>query len=126
MSFNPTRKTYGAVDRRALISEHAVSDGIGCTVDVSAFVDETDVTNDTIPALYPVVVSASGVATPFAGTAGVPAVLSGFLINGGPVDRGDFGDGYIWHGALDPALIPGDFDVAGISNAHQFNFNGKA
>ena len=121
MPFNPTRKTFAStVDRRALITEHAVSDGIGCTVDVSAFTDATDVT-DTIPALYPVVVSATGIATPY--TAGA---LSGFLINGGPVGGGDFGDGYIWHGALDPAMLPGDFDPATVTDAHQFNFNGKA
>lgn len=121
MSFNPTRKKYGSVDRRALITEHAASDGIGCTVDVSAFTSAADVT-DSIPALYPVVVDkATGMATPY--TAGA---LSGFLINGGPLADGDFGDGYIWHGSLDPALIPGDFDPATVTGSHQFNFNGKA
>ena len=129
MPVNVRRKTYGlAADRRALLTEHAVEDGIGCTLTASAFTGKPGVTDGVVPALYPIVVDAAGMATPFAGTTGVPGALSGFTINPVDISNGNDVTGYIWHGALDPTLLPVTFDPAAVNaaSAARFYFNGKA
>lgn len=121
MGINPIRKKYGAPDRRALVTEHAVSDGIGCTLTASAFAGKPGVVDNVVPALYPIVVDAAGKATPY-----VPGPLSGFTINPNDITNGDCSDGYLWHGTIDPSLLPVAFDPATVTGSHQFNFQGKA
>lgn len=129
MPVNVRRKTYGlAADRRALLTEHAVEDGIGCTLTASAFTGKPGVVDNVVPALYPIVVDSAGKATPFAGTVGTPAALSGFTINPVDISNGDDVTGYMWHGTYDPTLLPVTFDPAAVAatSAQRFYFNGKA
>lgn len=133
MSVNPRRKTYGRADRRALITEHAVGDGLGCTLNATAFATAAGVADNLVPALYPVSVDADGRAWPFTAagqtaTATTPArPFSGFTVNPVDVTHGDDVTGYIWHGTIDPALLPVAFDPAGVTtgNIGKFTF-GKA
>lgn len=123
------RKVYGlAANRRALLTEHGVGDGIGCTLTATQFTGKPGVTDGVVPALYPVKVSATGAATPFTGTAGTPGDLSGFTLNPVDISNGDDVTGYMWHGALDPSLLPVTFDPAAVKPADlaRFYFNGKA
>ena len=124
MSIKPRRTSYGhAANRSALLTEHGVGDGIGCTLTAAAFTGKPGVADNIVPALYPVVVDADGKATPYAG-----GELSGFTINPVDISNGDDSDGYIWHGALDPSKLPIPFDPATVtgSGASRFYFNGKA
>ncbi|MGG7653509.1 hypothetical protein [Kocuria rosea] len=127
MGVNPRRKNYGRVDRRALITEHAVGDSLGCTLKAATWATAPGVSDGLVPALYPVTVGADGIAAPFVVGDQATKPFSGFIID--PVDttKGDGSVGYIWHGTIDASLLPVAFAPAGVTsgNISKFVF-GKA
>lgn len=122
MAISPKRTSYGRADRRALVTEHAVGDGLGCTLKTSDWSAATGVTDGLVPAMYPIVVDANGIGRPFAGTSGTPAALSGFTLNPVNVTDGDQPVAYVWHGTVDPDLLPVDFDPTAVSGAATSRF----
>lgn len=112
MGIAPKRTSYGRADRRALVTEHAVGDGLGCTLKKATWQAATNVQDGVVPAMYPVVVDANGIAAPY--TAGN---LSGFTINPVDVSGGDEPVAYVWHGTIDPALLPVTFDPSTVTGA---------
>lgn len=112
MGIASKRTSYGRADRRALVTEHAVGDGLGCTLKKADWQSATAVEDNIVPCLYPVVVDANGIATPYAA-----GELSGFTINPTDVSGGDEPAGYIWHGTIDPELLPVDFDPSTVTGA---------
>lgn len=119
MGINPTRKSYGRVNRSYLVTETGVGDGIGCTLPKAAFENAPGVKDGLVPAGYPVTVAADGKAAPFA----AGGELSGFTIDSVNVTLGDESIGYQWYGAIDPRKLPVAFDPAGATgNASKFYF----
>lgn len=127
MGISPKRKSFGRVNRRALITEHAVGDALGCTLQSTTWASAAGVQDGLVPALYPVSVGADGIAVPFDTANQATAPFSGFTLD--PVDttKGDESVGYLWHGAIDASLLPVAFDPAGVTsgNISKFVF-GKA
>lgn len=123
MGINPTRKPYGRVNRRWLVTEHAVGEAVGCTLPNSVFGSATGVSGNIVPAGYPVVVGADGKAAPY--TSGN---LSGFTLNPVDLTNGDDSVAYVWHGTVDPSLLPVAFDPATVTgvSASRFKFDAKA
>lgn len=119
MGVNPRRTDYAnASDRRALINDTGVNDGVGCTLVPAAWSAAAGVTNGIVPALYPVVVSAAGIATPW--TAGA---LSGLLLDSVDLSKGPASVGYMYRGVVDPTLLPVNA-AAGTGAAFKFVANG--
>lgn len=129
-----TRTTYGgSPDRRSLVTDRGVGTGIGCTLTAAAFVGQpldqaSGVITDHVPAMYPITVDATGMATPFAGTSGTPTALSGFTLNDVDISGGDNVTGYLSRGDIDPAFLPVPFDPAGAgaTSTGSFKFDAKA
>lgn len=122
MSVNPRRKTHGNADRRALLTSHAVGDGLGCTLTADQFKTAAGVKDNLVPALYPVSVAANGMAVPFTVAAQATAPFSGFTINPVDVTHGDDSDAYIWHGAIDASLLPVEFDPTAVTGGNIGHF----
>lgn len=118
MGIAPRRTEYGNTNRRALITEHAVNDGLGCTLKAATWKNAPGVTDGIVPALYPVAVDADGIATPY--TSG--GTFSGFTINPVNTAKGDDSTGYIWHGTIDATLLPVTFDPASVTGAAASRF----
>lgn len=117
MGIAPKRTSYGRADRRALVTEHAVGDGLGCTLKKADWTTATGVEDGIVPCLYPIVVDANGIGTPYAA-----GELSGFTINPTDVNGGDEPVAYVWHGTIDPDLLPVDFDPSTVTGAAASRF----
>ncbi len=130
MPVGPVSRSWGgSPDRRALVTERGVNEGIGCTLVAANFTGKAGVGADgSIPALYPIVVAAAtGLASPFAGTANSP--LSGFTLNPANISQGNEPVAYMSRGDIDPSLLPtSTFVLANVlaADAARFKFDAKA
>lgn len=129
MPVGPVRKSYGgAPDRRALVTDKGVNEGIGCTLTATNFTGKPGVVDGLVPALYPIVVDAAGKATVFVGTAGAKGKLSGFTLNPVDISGGDDITGYMNTGDIDVTKLPVTLDPAAVDAASsaRFYFDAKA
>lgn len=112
-------REFLAVDRRALVSEHAFGDAIGGTLNLDEFTEATHYPKGVIPALTPVSQGADGLCVPYDPLVGALR----FTVN--PVDvTGDLHVALLWHGVIDPTLLPVDFDSETVdtTSATKFEF----
>lgn len=97
------KKSYGAVDRRALINKEGLNEGIGCTCHAADFASAAGVKDGIVPALYPVQVDGTGKAMPW-----TTGALSGLLVDGFDTAKGDASVAFMFRGVVDPTLLPVD------------------
>ena len=122
-----TRSWGGSPDRRALVTERGVNEGIGCTLVAANFSNATYFPAGVVPALTAIVVDSAGLASPVLGTASAP--LSGFTLNDANVSQGNEVVAYMSRGDLDPTLLPVSAFVAATTLAAdkaRFKFDAKA
>ena len=117
MGLSPTKRTFGPnVDRRYLVTDRRLDEGLGCTLDKATFTRGANgvTAEGIIPAGYPIVVNAAGI-----GSRWSTGALSGITINAVDLNKDDGLVSYQTGGDVDPSLTPVDFSAA---TGHGFIF----